>query len=268
MPGDLQSWFCFYPKGYTKYGKGVDYMNAIDLLLNHVSIRKYKDQEVSEEVVNTIINCAQMAPTSSHLQTYTIIEVKDIEKKKALSQIAGDQRWVVEAPVVLLFCADLNRGKKYFDVKDTKVFRNTELYTIATIDTALAAQKAFIGAQLLGLGGVVVGGIRNDTEKVHKLFKLPELVAPLFLLCLGYPDENPGIKPRLPQEAIHKVDYYDDSSDDELINQYNETVREYYNNRTNGKVQDTWTKRCGKLISAKERYEVGYFFREIGFLEK
>lgn len=242
--------------------------DTINLLMNHASIRKYKDQEISEEIISTIIQCAQMAPTSSHLQTYTIIEVKDESKKQELSQISGEQKWVVQAPLVLLFCADLNRGKKYFNVESTDVFRNTEMFTIATIDTALAAQKAFIAAQSLGLGGVVVGGIRNDIEKVHQIFGLPELVAPLFLLCLGYPDDNPGIKPRLLQEVIHKVDYYDDSKDNELISDYNKTVEKYYYERTNGKVKDTWTDRCGRLISAKERYEVGYFLRDIGFLKE
>ena len=48
--------------------------------------------------------------TSNNLQTYTIIEVRDEEKKKELAEIAGDQPWV-EAPLVLLFCADLNRAK-------------------------------------------------------------------------------------------------------------------------------------------------------------
>jgi nitroreductase len=240
----------------------------IDLLLNHVSIRKYKDKEVSKEVVDTIVACAQMAPTSSHLQTYTIIEVKDKEKRKTLAEIAGGQKWVLEAPLALLFCADLHRGQKYIPVTNKEVFHNTDLFTVAVTDTALAAQKALIAAQVLGLGGVFVGGIRNDIESVHKLFALPALTAPLFLLCLGYPDENPGLKPRLPREVVHKVDYYDTERDDELLANYDAEVRQYYQARTNGEIDDKWTERCGKAISAKERNHVGYFLREIGFLQK
>lgn len=241
---------------------------TINLLLNHMSIRRYQDKAIDREIVDTIIQCAQMAPTSSHFQAYTIIEVKDQAKKDFLSETAGGQRWVKEAPLVLLFCADLNRGKKYYENTDKEVFSNTECYTVSVVDASLAMQKAFIAAQSLGLGGVVVGGIRNDVEALSREFKLPEMVAPLFLLCLGYPDEVPGVKPRLPQEEIHKVDFYDDSNQKELINEYNNTVSEYYNKRTDGKTKDRWTERCGKLLMAKTRDDVGYFFRKVGLLKK
>ena len=237
---------------------------TINILMNHMSVRKYKDKPVDREIINTIIKCGQMAPTSSHFQAYTIIEVKD-EKKVSLSHIAGGQHWIKEAPLVLLFCADLNRGYKYYEDTDKKVFSNTESYTVAVIDTALVLQKALIAAQSLGLGGVVVGGIRNDVETVSRIFKLPDMVAPICLLCLGYPDENPGLKPRLPQEEIHKIDYYDDSKQDAYINEYNDIIKNYYIRRTNGKEQDTWTLRCGKALMKKTRDDVGYFFRKIGF---
>jgi len=242
--------------------------NTIDILLNHMSIRKYQNKTIDRDIINTIIKCAQMAPTSSHFQAYTIIEVIDQLKKNFLSEIAGGQKWVKEAPLVLLFCADLNRGEKYFDGTDKAVFSNTECYTVAVIDTSLAMQKAFIAAQSLGLGGVVVGGIRNDVEALAKEFMLPPMVAPLYLLCLGYPDEKPGLKPRLPQNEIYKIDYYDVSMQDQLIDEYNATVREYYMNRTDGKTKDSWTEHCGKLLMAKTRDEVGIFFRKIGLLKK
>ena len=55
---------------------------TIDLLLNHRSVRNYHEKSVSEDVKEKIIRCAQMAPTSSYFQAYTIIELEDIEKKK------------------------------------------------------------------------------------------------------------------------------------------------------------------------------------------
>lgn len=85
---------------------------TIELLLNHKSIRKYTDQQVSQETIEKIISCAQMAPTSSHFQVYTIIQVKDINKRKLLAEWAGGQKWVEDAPLVLLFCGDLYRARK------------------------------------------------------------------------------------------------------------------------------------------------------------
>lgn len=79
--------------------------------MKHKSIRKFKDKEVDKETLDIIIKCGQRAPTSNNLQAYTIIYVKDNNKKEKLAQISGGQKWVVEAPVVLLFCADLNRIK-------------------------------------------------------------------------------------------------------------------------------------------------------------
>lgn len=132
----------------------------------------------------------------------------------------------------------------------------------------ISTEKAYIAAQSLGLGGVVVGGIRNDVKALSEIFRLPEMVAPLFLLCLGYPDETPGLKPRLPQEEVHKIDYYDDGKQAELIKEYNEIVRQYYRERTGGKSEASWTEHCGQLLMAKTRDDVGTRFREFGFLKK
>lgn len=241
---------------------------TIKMLLNHTSIRKYQDRPIDREMVDTIIQCAQMAPTSSHYQAYTIIEVRDTSKIDVLYDIAGGQEWIKTAPLVLLFCADLHRGRKFYKGVDKEVFSNTECYTVAVVDASLAMQKAFIAAQSMGLGGVTVGGIRNNVEKLSEIFELPDMVAPLFLLCLGYPDDKPDKKPRLPMEEICKVDFYDESQQERLIGEFDETVRDYYIQRTQGKIRDTWTERCGKLLMAKTRDDVGVFFRKIGLLKK
>lgn len=105
-------------------------------------------------------------------------------------------------------------------------------------------------------------------EEVHSIFKLPDLVAPLFLLCLGYPDDNPGLKPRLPKEVVHKIDYYDDTKDKELIDEYNETMKKYYNERTHGKSSETWAEKSSKAFSRSKRDQIDDFLKTIGFLNK
>lgn len=64
---------------------------VIDLLKNHMSIREYKDNPIRRDIVNNIIQCAQMASTSSHFQSYTIIEVLDKEKREVLFEVSGGQ---------------------------------------------------------------------------------------------------------------------------------------------------------------------------------
>lgn len=242
---------------------------TLDLLLNHSSVRKFKNDPVSKEVIDLIISASQMAPTSSNFQEYTIIEARADDKRKAIFEASGGQKWTLSAPVVLLFCGDLHRGKKYFSGNEDKsVFSNTESFIVATVDAALAAQKAFIAAQSLGLGGVFVGGIRNDMDKIADAFALPDFVYPIFAICLGYPDENNGLKPRLPKKVIYKIDTYNSENDEELINDYDETSYDYYYERTNGENPETWTERSGKMIAAKPRYEVGIFLRKKGLLKK
>lgn len=240
----------------------------INIIKSHMSIRKYEDRPINRDIVNTIVQCAQKASTSSHFQSYTIIEVEDKSKRKILFEVSGRQKWVIKAPLVLLFCGDLYRGNKYFENVDSEIFSNTESYTVAVIDAALAAQNAMLSAESMGIGGVIVGGIRNDVELICEEFQLPKMVFPLFAICLGYPDEVPGTKPRLPQQEIHKMDFYDISNSNKLIEQYNVTISEYYDVRTQGVTKERWTERCGRLFMAKPRYEVGDFFRRIGLLKK
>ena len=241
---------------------------TVNLILNHTSKRKFTEQKPTREMVDAIVRCAQMASTSSHFQAYTIIEVQDPAKREVLKECSGGQKWTVTAPLVLLFCADLHRSEKYFDGIDKDVLNNTECYTVAVIDAALAAQNAITAAESMGMGGVVVGGIRNDVQKLIDTFQLPVKVAPLFALCLGYPGEEPGYKPRLPQEVVHKIDTYTEDGNDELVAAYNAEVKEYYINRGDGKCEDTWVEHCNKLMMAKTRDEVGVIFREHGFLKR
>ena len=129
----------------------------------------------------------------------------------------------------------------------------------------MAAQKAYIAAQSLGLGGVFVGGIRNDIGAVCDLLKLPQLVYPVFGMCLGYPAGEQEQRPRLPLEVIFKTDTYDETKDAALINEYDQQVRDYYIKRTSGKIDDTWSERCAKTLMEKPRYDVREFVKEKGF---
>ncbi|MCJ7688267.1 MAG: nitroreductase family protein, partial [Clostridiaceae bacterium] len=81
---------------------------TINLLKSHKSIRKYKDQPVEDEKIKTIIECAQSAATSSYIQAYTIISVKNKENRKKIAYLSGEQSYIEQCPLFLVFCADLN----------------------------------------------------------------------------------------------------------------------------------------------------------------
>ncbi len=237
----------------------------IDLLKSHRSVRKYEDRKIEEEKIAAIIEAAQWSATSSHFQAYSIIQVEDAAKRRAISELAGDQKHIVQCPLFLVYCANLRRGKKFWDNLDIDILGNTEMLIIATVDAALAAQKAFVAAQSLGLGGVYIGGIRNDLIKLSTILELPELVYPVFGMCLGYPAEKNPQKPRLPKDVIHKVDSYSEEGDEALIAGYNDAMSRYYSERTGGKKQFSWSEHAGSSMMAKPRRYLGDFLKAKGF---
>ena len=239
---------------------------TIELLMAHSSCRSFQNKPVPEDVADTIIKCAQHAPTSSYLQAYTIIKVKDKEKRKALAQFAGGQEWVEKAGLALLFCADLHRLDVMLDVADKNVLHNEELYTVAVTDAALASSRALVAAQALGLGGVFVGGVRNETEKMAKLFGLPELVFPMYVVCMGYPAEVPPQRPRMDARLISAVDTYPEITGPEQLADYEKEVSDYFLNITNGRSGRGWIARAEHAISVKPRYSVGEFLHKAGFM--
>jgi len=239
--------------------------STIELLMSHRSVRKYEDKNIEEEKINAIIESAQWSATSGHFQAYSIIQVKDPGKRRIISEVAGNQKWVVKCPLFLVFCANLKRSKDYWEEIDPSVLGNMEMLLVSTIDASLAAQKAFIAAQSLGLGGVFIGGIRNDIKAVSDLLELPELIIPLFGMCLGYPAEQHLQKPRLPKGLIYKENRYIEDGDDLLMTEYNELIRRYYFERTKEEKKENWSKRCGKAMMAKTREQVGEFLKSKGF---
>lgn len=239
---------------------------TIDLLMAHSSCRSFEDRPVPDDVADTIIKCAQHAPTSSYLQAYTIIKVEDKEKRKALAEFAGGQEWVEKAGLALLFCADLHRLDVMLNVADKNILHNEELYTVAVTDAALASSRALVAAQALGLGGVFVGGVRNETEKMAELFGLPELVFPMYVVCMGYPAEVPPQRPRMDASLISAVDAYPEITGPKQLDDYEKEVSDYFLNITNGRSGRGWIARAEHAISVKPRYSVGDFLHKAGFM--
>jgi len=166
--------------------------------------------------------------------------------------------------VFLVFCADLKRAQTACHYENKEMVSGyTEQFIISTVDVALAAQNAMIAAESLGLGGVYIGGIRNDPETVCKLLKIPDHVYPVFGMCLGYPDEIQEQKPRLPVSMILNDDYYQEDNTD--LEKYNEICKDYYQTRTNSSREDTWTRQISIMMSNPSRPHMKAFLKKRGF---
>ncbi|MEH7246765.1 oxygen-insensitive NADPH nitroreductase [Neobacillus niacini] len=231
---------------------------VITTILNHRSVRHFKDEPLSDEQIKTIVASAQAASTSSFIQAYSIIGIKDVEKKRKLAEIAGTQEYVAHSGHLLVFCADLSRHELIGEIEQKDVIpsiESTEKFMVALIDAALAAQNAAIAAESMGLGICYIGGIRNKLEEVKELLKTPARVIPLFGLTIGYPEKINDKKPRLPLEHIYHEEEYEQDKEVYLrqLQEYDKEISSYYEERTAGKRKDRWTEQMAAMLEKQTR---------------
>ncbi|MGB4589400.1 MAG: oxygen-insensitive NADPH nitroreductase [Clostridiaceae bacterium] len=223
---------------------------TITLLKNHRSIRHFKDYPISEETLIDLIEAGQSASTSNFAQAYTIINVKDIEKRKIIAELSGNQQHIIDAPLFLVFVADLERARLCCEMNgEVMDAGSTEAFLLATIDTALMAQNMMTAAESMQMGGVFIGAIRNNPELVSTLLELPKNTYPVFGMCLGYPDQVTEQKPRLPLQIILKENLYDHKQDEAYLKEYDAKIVKYYGSRSDGKRTDSWTKQLSRMFS-------------------
>lgn len=222
---------------------------TIELLRSHRSIRHFTDAPVSDEQRAEIIASAQAASTSSFLQCTSIIRITDPTLRERLVPLTGGQQHVAQAAEFWVFCADFNR---HLQICPQAQLGLAEQLLIGVVDTALLAQNALTAAESLGLGGVYIGGLRNSIEAVTELLELPQHVLPLFGLCLGWPADNPDIKPRMPAAMLVHENRYQ-PLDNALLAEYDEQLAHYYLSRGSNARRDTWSDHIRRTIVKESR---------------
>ena len=227
--------------------------HIIEHLRAHQSIRKFTTQAVPQALLEKCIAAGQAASSSSFVQVTSVVQVNNPNTRASLAQAAGGQAYVESAAVFLVFCADLHRNQKISQLEQqTMPTGFVEQTLIGTVDTALFAQNVMLAAQSEGLGGVFIGGLRNQPETVTQLLGLPEQVYPVFGMCLGYPDQNPGPKPRLPIACVLHQDQYQ-ALDADTLADYNQTLSDYYLLRTQGKSSLNFSQHIIKTVTKEAR---------------
>lgn len=187
-------------------------MNAvIDTIMHHRSIRKFTDEKVPESVIETIVRAGQQAPFTG--QTYSVIVCTDKDQKKKVAEyfeLAG------KAPVFMLFCADFRRLEKFVAAKGRKnELEEKALLILGVQDVAYFAQNVVTAAESLGLGTCFLGGALW-VEDLSEIFELPERVVPIVGMVLGYPDQDPPVRPRIPLKCVLNHTVYHDLTDEEV----------------------------------------------------
>jgi nitroreductase len=219
----------------ARYGDPAATLGAVNdvlsLQLARRSVRKFSSREVTDDELAALVAAAQSAPTSSNLQPWSVVAVRDPARKARLAALAAGQAFIEQAPLFLVWVADLGRARRLAERAGTQVAAADYLETtlIGFVDTALAAQNAVLAAESLGLGSVFVGAVRNQPERVAAELGLPPHTVATFGLAVGAPDptENAGVKPRLPQDAVLHRERYDAAAADAHIAAYDERLAAY-----------------------------------------
>ena len=243
--------------------------SVIELLEAHRSIRKFTDASVPHHLLQKIVRAGQSAASSSFLQGVTIVRVSDRNKRATFREITGGQGYVESAPEFLVFCADLNRPMRCCTEHGRCPSEGlTEHFIIATVDVALYAQNVAVAAESAGLGICYIGAIRNDAARSAELLDLPAQVYPVFGMCIGWPDQDPEVKPRLPVSVVLKENSYSIDGEAEAIAAYDEEMRNYYATRsTNIKIQG-WSEQMAGLLGKESRLHMLPFLESKGFLKR
>lgn len=182
-------------------------------ILNHRSIRKYKTNPIGESVLNDILLAGIRASTTGNMQVYSIIVTTDAAVKAQLAPCHFNQPMVLQAPVILTFCADFNRFNKWcLQRKATPGYDNFLSFFTASIDALLVAQNICIAAEEKGLGICYLGTTTYTADKIIEVLKIPKGVVPVTTVVMGYPDESPGLTDRLPLASVIHRDIYQDYS--------------------------------------------------------
>jgi len=220
--------------------------DVIRTLLNHRSVRAFlPDRRLPPGTLETLIAAASSASTSSNLQTWSVVAVEEPERKARLSVLAANQKFIRDAPLLLVWLADLSRldrvGKAHG--KEMEGIHYLEAFILGLVDAALAAQNAVTAAESLGLGCVYIGAMRNKPAEVAAELGLPPNVMAVFGLSVGYPDPavRTEIKPRLPLGLVLHRETYGAPAEAEDVARYDAALAEF--SRRNGMGDTAWTPR-------------------------
>lgn len=176
------------------------------------TIRQYTHQDIPETLLNELLTVAMQASNTGNMQLYSVVVTRDAEQKQRLAPAHFNQPMVTGAPVVLTFCADVNRFVKWASCRKAEAgFDNFQTFIAATIDAMLFAQSFCDAAEEQGLGICYLGTTTYNAGPIIEALNLPRLVVPIVTVTVGYPaDPLPAQSERLPLAAIvHEETYVD-----------------------------------------------------------
>jgi nitroreductase len=192
-------------------------------IFNHKSIRSYKNTPIDDAILNKILQAGTRASNTGNMQVYSMVVTKDEEIRRQLWEAHFKQNMVLEAPVHITFCADINRFNKWCKLHNTEPNYDNFLWLYnATIDAVLASQNVSIEAEYNNLGVCFLGTTTYMADKIIDILNLPKGVIPVTAIVMGYPKQDMPLTDRLPLDGVVHYEKYKDYSDSDITTIFNE----------------------------------------------
>jgi nitroreductase len=195
----------------------------LNTMLNHRSIRNFRADTVNENVLLEILKAGTRASTTGNMQVYSIIVTQDRQAREKLWEVHFKQNMILQAPVLLTFCADFNRFNTWCrQRKADPGYDNFLSFITASTDALLVAQNCALAAESYGLGICYLGTTVYNADKIIDILELPEAVVPVTTLVVGYPADNPALTDRLPVESVVHLEKYKEYKPEDIDRSYAE----------------------------------------------
>lgn len=233
----------------------------MELLINHRTVRSYLPMEIEQSVLDELLVSGIRASNTGNMQLYSVIVTRDAEKKKQLAPFHFNQPMVLQAPVLLTICMDINRFYEWCSASNTEAdFKNLLWLLNSTIDASIFAQNICIAAEDKGLGICYLGTALYNAFEILQVLKLPQGVIPITALTIGYPQSIPEQTDRLPLDAIVHYEEYTD---------YNGSrIKEIFSEKENLETSKRFVVENGKENLAQVYSEVRYKKSDNEFFSK
>ena len=171
-------------------------MDVMEAIRQRRSVRSYEEREVEEDVLTQVMEAGRLAPSARNMQEWKFVVVRDKALRRKLADAASGQRFVGEAPVVIVACA----------VEHDHIMACG--HPSHLIDVAIAIDHITLAARELGLGTCWIGAF--DQQKVRDILGIPDSVEVIELLPMGYPAGWPGARLRKPFNEVVCYDGWED----------------------------------------------------------
>jgi nitroreductase len=224
---------------------------TLDRQLAHRTIREFTDRPVPDDVLGTLTEVINRTATSTGLQSYCVIRVTDPAQRGRIADVCA-QEYAARVTELFIFAADAYRNARIARAHgyEGDAVSDMDRFFQGFTDATLAAQNLTNAVESLGMGAVYFGSILNDPQAIIDILDLPEYTFPVVGVGFGYPAQDPQLKPRMPMRLKFFENKYALPDDfDEAIDGYDESMKEYYDTRENGRRSDTFSNQVVKRLT-------------------